>query len=119
MTSAPLPHDALNKSAAPVVANLPAGPENRSPLLLSICVPTYHRPQLLARALQSIGPLPPDVEIIVSDNGIGFSPAFSQKIFGLFQRLHQQQLNVGEDTLTSLTVPVKQLKSINHSLERQ
>ena len=38
------------------------------PLLLSICVPTYHRPQLLARALASIGPLPPDVEIIISDN---------------------------------------------------
>jgi glycosyltransferase involved in cell wall biosynthesis len=44
-----------------MAANMP------SPLL-SICVPTYHRPQLLARALQSIGPLPPDVEIIVSDN---------------------------------------------------
>ncbi|PJJ59776.1 glycosyltransferase family 2 protein [Hymenobacter chitinivorans] len=36
--------------------------------LLSICVPTYHRPELLARTLQSIGPLPPDVEVIVSDN---------------------------------------------------
>ena len=49
----------------------PGGPAPaHTPLkpLLSICVPTYHRPQLLARALQSIGPLPPDVEIIVSDN---------------------------------------------------
>ncbi|KAA9339252.1 glycosyltransferase [Hymenobacter busanensis] len=36
--------------------------------LLSICVPCYHRPELLARALRSIGPLPPDVEIVVSDN---------------------------------------------------
>ncbi len=45
----------------------PTLPEAPAPLL-SICVPTYHRPQLLARALQSIGPLPPDVEIIVSDN---------------------------------------------------
>ena len=43
-------------------------PAPAPPLLLSICVPTYHRPQLLARALASIGPLPPDVEIIVSDN---------------------------------------------------
>ena len=46
----------------------PGGPAQTPPPLLSICVPTYHRPQLLARALQSIGPLPPDVEIIVSDN---------------------------------------------------
>ena len=63
----------LSRSAsnpAPSAAVRPAaGPADaaRQPLL-SICVPTYHRPQLLARALQSIGPLPPDVEIIVSDN---------------------------------------------------
>ncbi|GAB3638278.1 hypothetical protein GCM10027422_38680 [Hymenobacter arcticus] len=38
------------------------------PPLLSICVPTYHRPGLLARALRSLGPLPPDVEVLVSDN---------------------------------------------------
>ncbi|WP_460614555.1 glycosyltransferase family 2 protein [Hymenobacter seoulensis] len=37
-------------------------------LVLSICVPTYHRPELLGRALSSIGALPADVEIIVSDN---------------------------------------------------
>ncbi|OON66056.1 glycosyltransferase family 2 protein [Hymenobacter sp. CRA2] len=36
--------------------------------LLSICVPCYHRPELLTRALRSIGPLPPDVELVVSDN---------------------------------------------------
>jgi GT2 family glycosyltransferase len=36
--------------------------------LLSICVPTYHRAELLARTLRSIGPLPADVEVIVSDN---------------------------------------------------
>jgi glycosyltransferase involved in cell wall biosynthesis len=36
--------------------------------LLSICVPTYHRPILLAQALRSIGPLPVEVEILVSDN---------------------------------------------------
>ncbi|MFD2784669.1 glycosyltransferase [Hymenobacter rubripertinctus] len=36
--------------------------------LLSICVPTYHRPEMLARALRSVGPLPPEVELVVSDN---------------------------------------------------
>lgn len=36
--------------------------------LLTICVPTYHRPELLTRALRSIGPLPADVEVLVSDN---------------------------------------------------
>jgi GT2 family glycosyltransferase len=38
------------------------------PPLLSICVPCYHRPELLQRALGSIGPLPPEVEVVVSDN---------------------------------------------------
>ena len=36
--------------------------------LLSICVPTYHRPALLAQALRSLGPLPAEVEVLVSDN---------------------------------------------------
>lgn len=36
--------------------------------LLTICVPTYHRPALLAQALRSIGPLPAEVEVLVSDN---------------------------------------------------
>ena len=36
--------------------------------LLSICVPTYHRPVGLARALRSLGPLPPGVEVLISDN---------------------------------------------------
>ncbi|MET4107530.1 glycosyltransferase [Hymenobacter sp. UYP22] len=50
-------------------ARLPWEPALASPEpLLSICVPTYHRPELLARALRSIGPLPADVEVIVSDN---------------------------------------------------
>ena len=55
-----VPHPARRPTAAPPVA--PARP------LLSICVPTYHRPQLLARALRSVGTLPPEVELLVSDN---------------------------------------------------
>ncbi|MCC3158536.1 glycosyltransferase [Hymenobacter sp. 15J16-1T3B] len=41
-----------------------------TPPLLSICVPCYHRPELLSRALASIGPLPAEVEVIVSDNSV-------------------------------------------------
>jgi glycosyltransferase involved in cell wall biosynthesis len=43
-------------------------PESEAPFLLSICVPTYHRPKLLARTLNSLGPLPAGVEVLVSDN---------------------------------------------------
>ncbi|MBT9393587.1 glycosyltransferase [Hymenobacter sp. NST-14] len=50
----------------PPPATRPAPPA--APPLLSICVPTYHRPDLLARALRSVGPLPPEVELLVSDN---------------------------------------------------
>jgi glycosyltransferase involved in cell wall biosynthesis len=53
---------------APAVLSPQAAADEARPPLLSICVPTYHRPGLLARALQSIGPLPPGVEVIVSDN---------------------------------------------------
>lgn len=45
-----------------------AFPASEAGLLLSICVPTYHRPQLLARTLKSLGSLPPEVEVVVSDN---------------------------------------------------
>lgn len=46
----------------PPAADLVAEP------LLSICVPTYRRPELLARTLRSVGPLPPEAELLVSDN---------------------------------------------------
>ena len=55
----PAPTLASRSSLVPVAASAP---------LLSICIPTYHRPALLARTLRSIGPLPPDVEVLVSDN---------------------------------------------------
>jgi hypothetical protein len=54
----------------PLVTVAPAG------ALLSICVLTYRRPALLARALRSIGlqALPPEVEILISDNAPATEP---------------------------------------------
>ncbi|GAB3242018.1 glycosyltransferase [Hymenobacter seoulensis] len=49
-------------------ASFPQAPA--AAVLLSICVPTYHRPQLLARTLRSLGPLPNGVEVLVSDNSL-------------------------------------------------
>ncbi|RSK44355.1 glycosyltransferase family 2 protein [Hymenobacter perfusus] len=46
----------------------PPFPDASAPPLLSICIPTYHRPELLARTLRSVGILPPEVELLVSDN---------------------------------------------------
>lgn len=46
----------------------PAAEAEPAEPLLSICVPTYRRPELLARTLRSIGALPPEVELLVSDN---------------------------------------------------
>jgi hypothetical protein len=54
----------------------------RAPLL-SICVPTYHRPGLLARTLRSIGSLSPDVEVLVSDNSTANDLSGRVTCFGL------------------------------------
>jgi GT2 family glycosyltransferase len=43
-------------------------PEEAALPLLSICVPCYHRPDMLERALRSLGHLPAEVELIISDN---------------------------------------------------
>ncbi|RSK48984.1 glycosyltransferase family 2 protein [Hymenobacter rigui] len=56
---------------------LPVATPGAAPLL-SICVPTYHRPELLARTLRSLGPLPAEVEVIISDNSTDND--FSQKV---------------------------------------
>ncbi|WP_180754572.1 glycosyltransferase family 2 protein [Hymenobacter sp. DG01] len=65
MSSAPFP-------AAPAPTVAPASSPSATPQatqpLLSICVPTYRRPDLLARALGSLGQLPAEVEVIISDN---------------------------------------------------
>ncbi|WP_210520966.1 glycosyltransferase family 2 protein [Hymenobacter terricola] len=58
--------------------------------LLSICMPTYHRPEMLARALRSLGPLPPDVEVLVSDNST------ANDLCGLVARLGMRAQPAGQ-----------------------
>lgn len=62
--STPAPGPKVPELLATPIQEVPA---TEAPLL-SICVPTYHRPELLARALRSVLPLPADVELIISDN---------------------------------------------------
>lgn len=49
---------------------------------LSICTPTYNRPELLRRALASVTDVPPDIEIVVSDNSTNDESAqLCQRLF--------------------------------------
>ncbi|KUG07179.1 glycosyltransferase family 2 protein [Solirubrum puertoriconensis] len=58
----------LVQARARLGAPLPNSTTNAEAPLLSLCVPTYKRPELLERTLRSIGTLPPDVELVISDN---------------------------------------------------
>ncbi len=62
--------------------------------------------QLLANALKFRGAEAPEVEVratitpgrvrvTIADNGIGFDPRYSEKIFTVFQRLHQREAYPG------------------------
>lgn len=42
---------------------------NQGPLLFSILIPTWNRVAPLLRAVESIGPLSPDMEVVIVDNG--------------------------------------------------
>lgn len=57
-------------------------------------VPTInvsHRPVAAEEAVHAYGlEKNPAIEIIVQDNGIGFNNAYQEKIFAVFQRLHNQ-----------------------------
>ncbi|AYA36884.1 glycosyltransferase [Hymenobacter oligotrophus] len=58
----------LVQARARLGAPVPQAAANQTKPVLSLCVPTYKRPELLERTLRSIGPLPPDVELVISDN---------------------------------------------------
>lgn len=45
--------------------------------------------------LQNLMPVEHYCHIIIQDNGIGFEPEYSEKIFGVFQRLHSRDVYIG------------------------
>ncbi|WP_266363560.1 PAS domain S-box protein [Tellurirhabdus rosea] len=65
------------------------------------------------RRYEKLNPRLRHCEITVSDNGIGFNPAFADKIFGLFQRLHPQQQYQG----TGIGLALCQRIVVNHQGE--
>ncbi len=51
----------------------------------------YRKPETPPRIHVSVRKTNSELEISVQDNGIGFDPHYSERIFGVFQRLHGQE----------------------------
>lgn len=52
-------------------------------------------PQITITAKTLPDSLPPQIELVVKDNGIGFDSKYADRIFGLFQRLHPRHAYKG------------------------
>jgi len=55
----------------------------------------YHQPDKTARVVVTCDETDDEVIVSVADEGIGIAPEFQEKIFGLFQRLHSQEMYSG------------------------